>query len=95
MRFQRHRDKQSELFFDRVCGRVREKVGPHVAGLDHVVYGGERHTLGAFRRRCEFLRGLDHLAVDMRLNVREPKQATLEAAIEEVWTSRVVRWVDI
>jgi hypothetical protein len=91
-RFERRRGKQAESFFDRACARVRERLEPHVGQLDHLFYGGERHTLAAFRKRCPFLLDLDHLTSEARLNVREPGQATLEAAINEVWTSDVVRW---
>ena len=94
-RFARGRLKQMEFFFDRVCGRVRERLEPYMGRLDYVVYGGERHTLLSFRKWCEYLAVVDDRVLGRTLNVREPKQATLEAAIEEVWTSEVTDWREV
>jgi peptide subunit release factor 1 (eRF1) len=91
-RFERRRENESQAFFDRVCGRARERLGPYLEDLDHVVYGGERHTLQAFRKRCVFLGALSDRVLPLVLNVREPKQASLEAAIAEVWSSSVFSW---
>jgi len=91
-RFERGREKQVENFFDRVCSRVRERLEPYVGQLDYVVYGGERHTLLSFRKRCEFLRAIHDRTLRSSVNVREPKQATLEAAIDRVWSSEIIQW---
>jgi peptide subunit release factor 1 (eRF1) len=93
-RFERHREKQIEYFFDRVCDHAREHLEPHLRQLDYVVYGGERHTLLSFRKQCEFTQKLDDRVLESRLNVREPKQATLEEAISQVWSSTVIQWQD-
>jgi len=91
-RFERHREKQMEYFFTRVCGHVREHLEPHLQQLDYVIYGGERHTLLSFRKQCEFLQQLDDRVLSTMLNVREPRRATLEAAINQAWSSEVVEW---
>jgi hypothetical protein len=91
-RFERHRDKQIESFFTRVCVHVREHLEPHLQQLDYVIYGGERHTLLSFRKQCQFSHKLDERTPGPLLNVREPKQATLEAAISQAWSSEVVVW---
>lgn len=91
-RFERHRDKQMEYFFTRVCGHVREHLEPYLKQLDYVIYGGERHTLLSFRKQCEFVQQFDNRTLGTLLNVREPKQATLEAAISQAWSSEVVEW---
>ena len=93
-RFARRREKEIEYFLTRVCGRVQERIEPFVKQIEYVVYGGERHTLLAFRKSCEFLQTFDNKVLASRLNVREPKQATLETAIAEVWSSEVVQWYD-
>ena len=81
-----------EFFFERVCIRVREKLEPYLEKLDYVYYGGERNTINSFSRQCRFMETLEERTLKMLLNVREPKQATLEAAIGDVWTSKVVQW---
>jgi peptide subunit release factor 1 (eRF1) len=91
-RFERHREKQMEYFFDRVCVHVREQLEPMVRDLDYVIYGGERYNLLEFRKQCQFLRRLDDRTLDTLANVRRPRQATLEAAIHLVWSSLVIKW---
>jgi hypothetical protein len=91
-RFERHRDKQIELFFSRVCAHAREKLGPYLQQLDYLYYGGERFTIHSFREQCQFLKRLDDRVLERLLNVREPKQASLETAIDEVWSSQVIQW---
>jgi len=93
-RFERHREKQIEYFFTRVCHHVQERLEPYLQQLDYVIYGGERHTLLSFRKQCHFLQQLDGRTLGTLLNVREPKQAALEAAITLVWSSEVVQWQD-
>jgi peptide subunit release factor 1 (eRF1) len=91
-RFERHREKQIEYFFTRVCNHVQERLEPYLQQLDYVIYGGERHTLLSFRKQCHFLQQLDGRTLGTLLNVREPKQAALEAAITQVWSSEVIQW---
>lgn len=91
-RFERGREKQMEYFFQRICVRVREQLEPHARRLDYVVYGGERGTLLSFRQHCPFLAAFDQRTSGWLLNVRQPRQASLEAAIGDAWSSRVVQW---
>jgi len=91
-RFERHRDKQIEYFFTRVCAHIREKLEPHLQHLDYLYYGGESFTIRSFRQQCQFLKKLDDCTMEGLLNVREPKQAALEAAIAQVWSSKVIQW---
>jgi len=94
-RFARSRQKDIEQFFVRVCARVQERVEPCIEQLDYVIYGGERHTLLAFRKKCRFTETLNDRVLETLLNVREPRQATLETAIESVWASTVFQWHEI
>ena len=91
-RFERHREKQIEYFFTRVCNHVREYLEPYLKQLDYVIYSGERHTLLSFRKQCHFLQQFDDRTLVASLNVRNPGQATLEVALTQVWSSEVVDW---
>lgn len=91
-RIERGREKQILYFFDRVCTRARERLEPYVGQLDYVVYGGERHTLLSFRKRCGFLKRFDDRTLGSLLDIREPRQVTLESAIGEAWSSVVIQW---
>jgi hypothetical protein len=91
-RFERHREKQMETFFTRVCGHAREQLEPYARHLNFVLYGGTRETILDFRKQCHFLHELDNKTLDLLLNIREPGQAGLEEGIQEAWSSRVIQW---
>lgn len=91
-RFERHREKQMETFFTRVCEHVREQLEPYARQLEYVVYGGTRETLLDFRKQCNFLHQFDSRVIEILLNIREPKYSGLEEAIQEAWSSRVIQW---
>jgi hypothetical protein len=91
-RFERHREKQIEYYFTDVCIRVREKLEPFVREIDYLFYGGEENTIREFSNWCHFLNVLKSRTVDTLLNVREPKQKSLEDSINLVWSSKVVHW---
>ena len=91
-RFERHREKQIESFFTRVCGHVRTNLEPRTSSLNHVVYGGERNTLLDFRKQCHFLGQFDDRVMEKRLNVRNPRQSDLKDSITQIWSSQVIVW---
>lgn len=91
-RFERHREKQMESFFTRVCEHAREQLEPYARQLDFVIYGGTRDTLLIFRKQCRYLHEFDSRTLDSLLNLREPGQASLKAAIGEAWSSQVIEW---
>jgi peptide subunit release factor 1 (eRF1) len=91
-RFERHREKQMETFFTRVCGHSREQLEPYARQLEYVIYGGTKETLLEFRKQCHFLHQFDNRTLDLLLNIREPKQSGLQEAIQEAWSSRVIQW---
>ena len=91
-RFERHREKQMETFFTRVCTHARELLEPHTRQLDYVLYGGTRETTLEFRKQCHFLHEFDSRTLNRLLNIREPKQSGLLEGIQEAWSSWVIQW---
>ncbi len=91
-RFERHREKQIETFFTRVCQHAREQLEPYTRKLDYVLYGGTKETILDFRKQCHFLQEFDKRTLDRLLNIREPKQSGLVEGIQEAWSSRVIQW---
>lgn len=91
-RYERHREKQMEYLFERVCSHMREHLEPHLDQLDYVIYGGERNTLLAFRKQCPFSRRVSDRTLSSVLNVHEPRQETLHTAIRDAWSSQVIEW---
>jgi hypothetical protein len=93
-RFERHRLKQMETFFTRICVHTREQLDPYDRQLEWVIYGGTRETLLDFRKQCHYCQQFDSRTLDLLLNVREPKQSGLDEAIREAWSCRILRWVE-
>ena len=89
-RFQRHREKQIETFLGRVCERVEEKLASQA--LDYLVYGGAKTTIQLFQKRCPFLQQFNHCTLPPLLDIHEPRQEVLEAAVKRVWSSRLIEW---
>ena len=91
-RFRRHREKQMETFFTRVCEHAREQLEPYAGRLDYVLFGGTKETILDFRKQCHFLHDFDKVTLDRLLNIREPKRPGLEEGIQEAWSSRIIQW---
>jgi peptide subunit release factor 1 (eRF1) len=92
-RFERHREKQIETFFTRVCLHAREQMEPFAKQLDYILYGGTRETILDFRKQCHFLNEFDKRTLHRLLNIREPNQLGLIEGIQEAWSSRVIHWI--
>ena len=91
-RFERHRDKQIEYFFTRVCQHAREHLEPYVKSLDYLVYGGARTTIRDLSKQCSFLDRLDISTLPPLLDIPEPRQAVLKMALDRIWSSTVYEW---
>ncbi len=91
-RYERHRDKQMEYFFERACDHLRELVEPHLAEVDYALYGGERHTLLAFRKQCGFAARFEDRVVERLLDVHDLTVSGLPEAVRLAWSSRVTSW---
>ncbi len=91
-RFERHRDKQIEYFLTRVCQRSREQLEPYIKSLNYIVYGGARTTIQLLQKQCSFIGKLAIPTLPPLLDIPEPRQPVLEAAISRVWTSTVYEW---
>ena len=91
-RFERRREKQADVFIDRVCGHVREQLGPHVPALDYLVYGGSRTAIAALQQVCPFLRQFQDRTLPPLLDIPQPRRAVLEAAMDNVLSSHITEW---
>jgi len=93
-RFERHRDKQMETFFIRVCGHTREQLEPYVKSMDYIVYGGAWETIQLFVKYCPFLGKLNKPVLPTLHDTPEPKQAVLEKAAGRIYASAVYEWME-
>ena len=91
-RFERHREKQMETFFTRVCQHARQELEPYARQMDYIIYGGSRETILDFRKQCHFLHEFDNRTLARLLNIRQPKQSGLAEGIQEAWSSRIIQW---
>jgi peptide subunit release factor 1 (eRF1) len=91
-RFERHRDKQMETFFIRVCEHAREQLEPYEKKLDYIVYGGAWETIQLFVKYCPFLSKLNKPILPTLSDTPEPKRAVLEKAAGRVYASTMYEW---
>ena len=89
-RFQRIREKQVQQIFQKTCSVAKEKFLPFEAQMDYILLGGERFTVQAFLKSCDYLRRLSPKILGTLLNVREPRHDALEAIIGTIWETRVL-----
>ena len=91
-RFDRIREKQVHLLFEMACQDAREKLEPYEEELQHVILGGDRLTLLAFRKECKYFERFGDRLLDRTLLVPgDPRKATLDQMPREIWASEVYR----
>ncbi len=93
-RFRRHREKQIEYFLTRVGTHAREQLETQARTLDYVIYGGAWTTILLLKKRCPFLQQFNDRTLPPLLDIPEPRQTVLEAAIKRAWSSKVIEWRD-
>ncbi|HAV10851.1 MAG TPA: hypothetical protein DCX22_04480 [Dehalococcoidia bacterium] len=91
-RFARHRDKQIETFFTRICEHAREIIEPYAGQIHYVILDGEDHTIRSFREQCRFIETHSSLILDRKLNIREPRRSSLDKAIYNLWSTTIIEW---
>jgi hypothetical protein len=91
-RFDRIREKQIDLLYEQACNAALERLTPRAAELDFLLFGGDRHTVQAFRKECVAIEALPVRVLPRFLTVPEPRHETLERLPALLSTSHVVRW---
>ena len=89
-RFERSRERLVRELYDKACQVVRDVFSPYHRQIDHVLLGGERHTLAGFQKRCPYLVDLGPRTLSRLVQVDRPNQKALESIAYEVWKSQVV-----
>jgi peptide subunit release factor 1 (eRF1) len=89
-RFDRIREKQVHELFSKACETARERLQPYETEVQHVLFGGDRLTLLAFRKECAYFERYGDRVMRRLLPVAgDPRKASLEAAPREIWSSDV------
>ena len=89
-RFARRRDGQARELMDKAAETFQQQAEAHGGPFDHLLLGGDRHTLLAFRKRCAYLERLESIRLPRILNVDDPKLGTLRTLPRLIYTSRVI-----
>jgi len=89
-RFDRIREKQVHELFGMACTESREKLQPYEDEIQHVFFGGDRHTLLAFRKECSYFERFGPRLMRRILPVPgDPRRASLDLMPREIWSSEV------
>ena len=88
-RFERSRERLIRELFDKTCDVVTGVFSASDSSIDHVLIGGEPHTIRGFVRRCRYMKELEQITLKRLLQVDRPGQRALNGIASEVWKSRV------
>jgi hypothetical protein len=87
-RFDRIREKQVHELFGKVCGEAREKLEPYEGEIEHLLFGGDRHTLIDFRKQCSYFEKYGERVLERVLAVPgNPRRESLDDLPREIWSS--------
>ena len=89
-RFARRREEQARALMDKASQTLQEQVEAYEGTIDHLLLGGDRFTLLAFEKRCQFLQRLESIRLPRILNVDHPNLEALKSLPRLMYTSRVI-----
>ncbi len=89
-RFDRIREKQVHELFAKACTEAREKLDPYEEEVEHVMFGGDRHTLLDFRKECSYFEKYGTRVIERVLAVPgNPRRESLDDLPREIWSSEM------
>jgi len=91
-RFRRNREKWIRELFDEASEILKSRINQYPGEIDHVVLGGDRVVLGQFLKRADLDRSLMQGLLPQRLSVAQPGRKSLDDAVHELWSYRVVEY---
>jgi len=91
-RFARHRQKQIEVFLNRICLHCKEQFSPYLGSIDYIIYGGAWTTISELKKHCSFLGDIKAYELPPVLDIPEPKQKVLLKLLEKTYTYQVFQW---
>ena len=89
-RFARRREEQARALMDKASQTLQEQVEAYEGTIDHLLLGGDRFTLLAFEKRCQYLQRLESIRLPRVLNVGHPNLEALKSLPRLMYTSRVI-----
>ena len=92
LRFQRIREGQMKLMYEKTCEAVHSQFTPIAGDLDYMFLGGERFTLNGFLKICTYMERFRSITLGRRLNIRDPKRDTLDQVGRLLHESRIYQF---
>ena len=92
-RFARRHDEQARALFDSSCQTLREKLEEYGKPLDHFLMGGNKLTLQAFEKRCDYLHKLERVRLHRVIDIDQPSLDTLKKLPRLLYMSKLVTFV--
>ena len=86
---ERSRERLIRELYDKTCERTREIFSRYDDSISYVLYGGERQTLGGFKKRCKYMERFKEKTLGRVLRIDRPNRAALDKIHEEIWSSEV------
>jgi hypothetical protein len=87
-RYDRIREKQTDEHFGAACEAAQATLAPYEREIEHVLFGGDRHTLHAFRKQCHYFdRYGDRILARVLPVPGDPRLSHLEAIPRELSSS--------
>ena len=92
LRFQRIREGQMKLMYEKTCEAVYTQFAPYASKIDYMFLGGERFTLNGFLKVCTYMERFRSITLSRRLNIRDPKRDTLDPVGRLLYESRIFQF---
>jgi len=91
-RFERSRERLIRELFDKTCEVSKSLFDPHKSTIKYVFLGGEKHTIGRFLNRCEYLQKSGFDIQSRVLSVDVPNNDAIKSIHQEVYKSKLLNY---
>ncbi len=91
-RFERSRERLIRELFDKTCEVSKSLFEPHKSAIKYVFLGGEKHTVGRFINRCEYLQKSGFDIQGRILSVDVPNNDAIKSIHQEVYKSKLLNY---
>lgn len=90
-RFERSRARLIQELYDATCSTIRGVISSAGHSPDHILLGGDKHTLANFIKGCPTIQKLKDRILVRRVPVVRPNRAALDATNHHIFSTTVIR----
>jgi len=91
-RFERSRERLIRELFDKTCEVSKSLFDQRKSSIKYVFLGGEKHTVGRFLNRCEYLQKSGFDIQSRVLSVDIPNNDAIKSIHQEVYKSKLLNY---